>query len=84
MKPVMNPVVPDSVLGSIFALAPLILGVGVTFAYWLAKRNEGVTVPGTLGTTYACANCGKRGTKEHMVPQTHDGAVSYYCSHCAK
>ena len=34
------------------------------------------------GATYACAKCGKRGAREHMVPQTHEGAVSYYCSNC--
>jgi len=80
----MNPVVPDNVLGSVFAWAPLVLGIAVTVAYWLAKRHEGVTAPATLGATYACANCGRRASKEHMVPQTHDGAVSYYCSNCAK
>lgn len=80
----MDPVVPDSLLGSFYACAPVVLGLAVFFAYWLAKRNEGVTAPSTLGATYACANCGKRGSKEDMVPQTHDGAVSYYCSNCAK
>ena len=54
-----------------------------TLAVWLAKRREAATGPGTLGATFACANCGRRGSREHMVPQVHDGAVSYYCSHCA-
>jgi DNA-directed RNA polymerase subunit RPC12/RpoP len=80
----MNPVVSQDVLGPIFAWAPLVLGLGIYFAYWLAKRNEGVTAPATLGATYACATCGKRGSREQMVPQTHDGAVSYYCNNCSK
>ena len=70
----MNPVVSQDALRDFFAWAPL--------AVWLAKRHEAVTVP-ALGATYACANCGRRGSREYMVPQVHDGAVSYYCSHCA-
>jgi len=59
------------------------LGVAIYAAFWVAKRNEtgGAAVP--LKATFACAQCGKRGSKEHMVPQVHEGAVSYYCSRCA-
>jgi len=79
----MNPVVSQDLLGGFFACAPLALGLVIYLAVWLAKRHEQVAVP-TLGATYSCANCGRRGSREHMVPQVHDGAVSYYCSHCAK
>ena len=83
-KPDMNGVVSAQTLGNIFAWAPLLLGVAIYFAVWLAKRNEGVTEPAVLGATYACASCGRRGSREHMVPQTHEGAVSYYCNRCAR
>jgi hypothetical protein len=79
----MNPVVSSDQLGSFFAWAPLVLGIVIYAAVWFAKRKE-VTVPSTtLNATFACAKCGRRGSREHMVPQVHDGAVSYYCSHCA-
>jgi hypothetical protein len=79
----MTPVLNSDAFGWFFAWAPLVLGVVIFVTVWMAKRHEGVPVTGTLGATYACANCGRRGSREHMVPQTHDGAVSYYCSHCA-
>ncbi|MGD0968578.1 MAG: hypothetical protein ABR949_09855 [Candidatus Aquilonibacter sp.] len=78
----MNPVVSQDALRDVFAWAPLVLGVIIYLAVWLSKRHEVATVP-TIGATYSCANCGRRGSREHMVPQMHDGAVSYYCSHCA-
>jgi len=79
MSPVMNP----DVFGWFFAWAPLVLGLGIYLVVWLAKRHEGVPATATLGATFACAKCGRRGSREHMVPQTHDGAVSYFCAHCA-
>ncbi|MGC2131449.1 MAG: hypothetical protein WA629_15295 [Candidatus Aquilonibacter sp.] len=79
----MNPVVSQDALRDFFAWAPLVLGLAIYLAVWFAKRRETATVP-TLGATYACANCGRRGSREHMVPQVHDGAVSYYCTHCSR
>ncbi|HTZ54500.1 MAG TPA: hypothetical protein VMB20_05510 [Candidatus Acidoferrum sp.] len=79
----MNPVLNSDAFGWFFAWAPLVLGVAIYLAVWMSKRREGAPVTGTLGATFACASCGRRGSREHMVPQTHDGAVSYYCSHCA-
>ncbi|HTU70063.1 MAG TPA: hypothetical protein VMF11_07045 [Candidatus Baltobacteraceae bacterium] len=79
----MNPVISQDALRDFFAWAPLVLGVAIYFAFWLAKRHEGVTEPATFGATFACAKCGRRGSREHMVPQPHDGAISYYCSHCS-
>lgn len=78
-----NSVLDNNALGTFFAWAPLVLGVIIYFAYWLAKHNEG---SGSVNAhhTYACANCGKRGVREHMVPLAHEGAVGYYCSNCAR
>lgn len=75
---------PEGLTG-FFAWAPLVLGVVIYTVVWASKRNEGhddSAVP--IGQTFACANCGRRGIREHMVPQTHSGAISYYCAHCAK
>jgi hypothetical protein len=36
------------------------------------------------GKTYACAQCGRRGKHEHMVPVRHEGAVVWYCGRCAR
>lgn len=80
----MNPVVNADVFGWFFAWAPFALGLAIFLVVWMAKRREGIPVVGTFRTTYACARCGRRGSHEHMVPQTHDGAVSYDCSHCAR
>ena len=45
-----------------------------------SDRDGGVPI----GQTFACANCGRRGRREHMVPQQHGGATSWYCAHCAR
>ena len=71
----------DSV-GSFFAYAPLVLGIIIYFAFWWAKRNE-KPESANVTHTYACASCGRRGVREHMVPLAHEGAVGYYCAHCA-
>lgn len=70
-------------LSGFFAWAPLVLGVVIYLVAWTAKRGEGhdVTVP--MGQTFACANCGRRGVREHMVPQAHAGAISYFCAKCS-
>lgn len=70
-------------LRNVFAWAPLILGVGIYAVAWMAKRSEVSAGPAPIGQTYACANCGRRSSKEHMVPQAHAGAISYYCTNCA-
>ncbi len=68
---------------NIFAWAPLILGTLVYVVVWRAKRAE-VGGPGApYGQSFACATCGRRSSKEHMVPQAHAGAVSYVCAKCA-
>jgi DNA-directed RNA polymerase subunit RPC12/RpoP len=79
----MDGAIPAHTFDTVFAWSPLFLGVVIYLTVWLAKRHESATSPALLGTTYACAKCGRRGSREHMVPQTHEGAVSYYCSRCA-
>jgi hypothetical protein len=78
----MDGVISAEALGRFFAWAPVVLGVAIYFVTWLAKRHEGETAPSTHGATFACAKCGRRGSREHMVPQTHEGAVSWYCANC--
>ena len=79
----MGPQISGSVFDQIFAFAPLVIGVAIYATFYIAKRRE-VTEPGVpIGQTYACAGCGRRGAREHMVPVEHAGAVSWYCSHCA-
>ena len=82
----MDTVISPGTLSSFFAWAPLVLGVVIYGVAFAAKRHEShahdaSAVP--IGQTFACANCGKRGVREHMVPQTHAGAISYYCEKCA-
>jgi DNA-directed RNA polymerase subunit RPC12/RpoP len=81
----MDEVISAGQLSEFFAWAPLFLGVVIYFVAWLSKRHEVHEAPATGHVpTYACAACGKRGAAEHMVPQTHEGAVSYYCANCAR
>ena len=67
-----------------FALAPLIVGLLIYFVFYVAKRHEATATGVPIGQTFACANCGRRGRREHMVPQQHGGATSWYCAHCAR
>ena len=70
-------------LASFFAFAPLIMGLLVVVVAWAAMRDDHDKTAVNVGTTYACANCGRRSQREHMLPQAHEGAVSWYCTHCA-
>ncbi len=67
-----------------FAWAPLIVGLLIYFVFYVAKRHEATATGVPIGQTFACANCGRRGRREHMVPQQHGGATSWYCAHCAR
>jgi hypothetical protein len=79
----MNPVVSDDSLRLIFAFAPWIIGLVIVLVTYLSVRDRlSQRVP--IGQTFACANCGRRGQREHMVPAAHEGAVSWYCSHCTE
>ncbi|MHB8145732.1 MAG: hypothetical protein ACYDGM_00520 [Vulcanimicrobiaceae bacterium] len=69
-------------VGHFFAYAPFVLGTLIMVVTYVVKRKE--TVAGApIGQTFACANCGRRGVREHMLAQAHGGAVSWYCAHCA-
>jgi hypothetical protein len=69
---------------SFFAWAPWVIGGAIYFGFYIAKRNEGNgPAPSHAPTTFACAVCGRRGTRELMVAQDHGGAVSWQCAGCA-
>lgn len=69
-------------LNAFFGILPWVFGLAVFFAVYFVTRKHGAEVA-PVGRTYACANCGRRGVREHMVPQTHEGAVVWYCSRCS-
>ncbi|MBV8118007.1 MAG: hypothetical protein JOZ01_08500 [Candidatus Eremiobacteraeota bacterium] len=75
--------IPAAAFNQFFAWAPLIVGLLIYLTFYVAKRHE-VTEHGVpIGQTFACANCGRRGHREHMVPHEHAGAMSWYCARCA-
>lgn len=74
----MNP----DIINLVFAWAPLTAFVIVmVILYRATRRAPAQRAP--MGKTYACAQCGRRGAHEHMVPVTHEGAVVWYCGRCA-
>jgi hypothetical protein len=66
-----------------FAWAPLVIGLAIYSAFYIAKRHESGPAATPVGQTYACAGCGRRGSRDRMVPQNHGGAVGWYCTNCA-
>lgn len=68
---------------SFFAWAPWVVGAAIYFVFYVAKRREGATSLGSIGQTYACAVCGRRGLRDQMVPQHHGGAIGWQCAQCA-
>jgi hypothetical protein len=79
----MGPQISGSAFDQFFAYAPIVIGLAIYLTFYIAKRRE-VTEPGMpIGQTFACANCGRRGARDHMVPKEHAGAVSWYCAACA-
>jgi len=67
----------------VFAVAPLCAFVAVLLVLYRATHAAAPRERVPLGKTYACAQCGRRGKHEHMVPVTHEGAVVWYCARCA-
>ncbi len=67
-----------------FAFAPMVLLLAVLIATFVGTRGGTVTAPSAPAKTYACASCGRRGKREHMVPVTREGAVVWYCERCAR
>ncbi|MGA8384984.1 MAG: hypothetical protein WB526_13910 [Candidatus Cybelea sp.] len=85
----MNPTVSSDTFDTFFAWAPWVVGVAIYLTLYFAKRREIATskasVTQTTGSqTFACAQCGRRGPRDQMVPQDHGGAVGYKCSSCAQ
>jgi hypothetical protein len=78
-----TPTLPNDTFDMIFGYAPLILGVIIYAIFFVAKRHEAAAGGVPIGQTFACAKCGRRGVREHMVPQEHEGAVSWFCGKCA-
>jgi hypothetical protein len=68
---------------SFFAWAPWVIGIIIYATFYIAKRSEVAVTPVSAGKTFACAVCGRRGTRERMVPQNHGGAVGWQCANCA-
>jgi predicted SprT family Zn-dependent metalloprotease len=70
------------IISQFLAWTPLVaFTIVLLVAYFsLRERSAGSTV---TAKTYACAQCGRRGKHEHMVPVTQEGAVVWYCGRCA-
>jgi hypothetical protein len=87
----MTPQVPSDAFNLFFGWAPFIIGLGIYFVFYLAKRKECATPVTVTGhatgpaptETYSCSQCGKRGPLGAMVAQDHGTAVSYVCTTCA-
>ena len=75
--------IPADSFNQFFAWSPLVVGLLIYVVLYAAKRREVAEGGVPIGQTFACANCGRRGRREHMVPQEHAGATSWYCSRCA-
>ena len=80
----MNPQISSHAFDSFFAWAPWVVGAAIYFAFYVAKRHERSASAGRpSGQTYACAVCGRRGSRDQMVPQDHGGAIGWQCPQCA-
>jgi hypothetical protein len=79
-----NPQISSGDFNTFFAWAPLVVGIVIYAAFFIAKRHEGVTaaVPGS--ETFACSQCGRRGPREQMVAQSYGGATGWQCAQCAQ
>lgn len=73
----------SEIITDVFAWAPLTAFVIVMIILYVAKHRAPSAAGGPLGKTYACAQCGRRGNHEHMIPVTHEGAVVWYCARCS-
>lgn len=68
----------------VFAWLPLTIFVIVMITAYTMTRRGAHAAAAHGGKTYACAQCGRRGKHEHMVPVRHEGAVVWYCGRCAR
>lgn len=65
-----------------FSLAPIVVFTIIVIVTYMATRGQ-QHATAAIGKTYACAQCGRRGKHEHMVPVSREGAVLWYCGRCA-
>lgn len=79
----MGPQLPSDWIKWTFAIAPFVIGAVILFATYLMVRGGLRQTAVPIGQTYACARCGRRGHREHMVPVAREGAVMWYCAACA-
>lgn len=70
------------IIDQIFAWTPLTVFILIVIVAYLMTRSKTAGSAGH-GKTYACAQCGRRGKHEHMVPVSREGAVVWYCGRCA-
>jgi hypothetical protein len=68
-------------LARVFAAAPWVIGAIIFLVAYLMVRGR-ISEPVPIGQTFACAGCGRRGHRDHMLPATHEGAVTWYCAKC--
>lgn len=86
----MNPRISPDAFDAFFAWAPWVVGIAIYLAFYIAKRRECAPVPaaathaGPAISTFACSQCGRVATMDHMVPQDRGGAVTYTCANCAQ
>lgn len=73
----------SDIITDVFAWAPLTAFVIVMIVLYRMTRRGPAQGGVPIGKTYACAQCGRRGQHEHMVPVTHEGSVVWYCARCA-
>jgi hypothetical protein len=78
-----NPQISSHAFDSFFAWAPWVVGAAIYFAFYIAKRHERPASAVPAGSTYACAVCGRRGSRDAMLPQDHGGAIGWRCPQCA-
>ncbi len=74
---------PDA-FSQFFAWAPIVIGIAIYAIFFVAKRHESGPHGAPVGQSYACAQCGRRSSREHMLPQERGGSVNWYCERCAR
>jgi hypothetical protein len=72
----------EQIITQFFAWFPL-FAFSVLLVFLYAATRGGAKPAPAARKTYACAQCGRRGSNEHMVPVTREGAVVWYCARCA-
>jgi hypothetical protein len=76
------PLISQTTFDTIFGFLPWVIGLLVVLTTYLMVRTS-LNKSTPIGQTFACASCGRRGARDHMVPATHEGAVAWYCSRCS-